>query len=340
MSTIYRVNGIFQYAYHENGKRRKKSLHTKDRGCAKLIQAKYDLELSQQGAGLATDKDLQEYFAWYKATHYIGLKPLHAVKEIRILKRFVEGTKAEKLSHLTGPRILEWLSSQKKIGPKTWNNLRGIIKTFLDPAVPNHLRVNPVSTVPIKKTPSHGVDFYTDDEYRAIEKAADSNPLRVMIAIARYSGLRIAEIIHLHAEDISFGDKPLIYVRNRPELDHTVKNYQERAVPLCLELKSILAPFKAKYGLLFPKSSKIHPERALNEALTKVGVKRKGRAWHLLRHTFASRAVQNGVSLVQIMRWMGHGDYKTTLRYSHLSPSYSAEIEKINLEPATNSATA
>ena len=340
MSTIYRVNNIFQYAYHENGKRKKRSLKTKDRGIAKLLQAKYDLELSRQGSGLSTDKDLKEYFTWYKATHYIGLKPLHAIKEIRILKRFVDGPNAEKLSHLTGQRLLEWLSSQKKIGPKTWNNIRGIIKTFLDPAVPNHLRVNPAHTVPIKKAPAHGVDFYTDSEYRSIDSAAGSNQLRVMIAIARYSGLRIAEILHLHAEDISFGEKSLIMVKNRPEMGHTVKNYQERAVPLCLELKSILGHLNVKEGLLFPKSSKIHPERALNEALTKAGVKRKGRAWHLLRHTFASRAAQNGVSLVQIMRWMGHGDYKTTLRYSHLSPAYSAEIEKINLEPATNSATA
>ena len=340
MSTIYRVNKIFQYAYHENGKRKKKSLKTKDRGIARLLKAKYDLELSQQGAGLATDKDLQEYFAGYKATHYVGLKPLSAVKEIRILKRFVEGVKADKLSHITGPRILEWISSQKKIGPKTWNNLRGIIKTFLDPAVPNHLRVNPISTVPIKKVPSHGVDFYSDSEYRSIYTAAGSNSLSVMISIARYAGLRIAEILHLHAEDISFGEKPLIMVKNRPELGHTVKNYQERAVPLCLELKAILGHLNVKKGPLFPKSSKLHPERALNEVLTKAGVKRKGRAWHLLRHTFASRAAQNGVSLVQIMRWMGHGDYKTTLRYSHLSPAYSAEIEKINLEPATNSATA
>lgn len=41
---------------------------------------------------------------------------------------------------------------------------------------------------------------------------------------------------------------------------------------------------------------------------------------HTLRHTCASRLVQGGMDLHRVMRWMGHKDIKTTLRYAHLAP--------------------
>ena len=42
---------------------------------------------------------------------------------------------------------------------------------------------------------------------------------------------------------------------------------------------------------------------------------------HSFRHTFASRLVQNGMSLYSVSRLLGHTDTKTTERYAHLAPS-------------------
>lgn len=41
---------------------------------------------------------------------------------------------------------------------------------------------------------------------------------------------------------------------------------------------------------------------------------------HTFRHTCASRLVQGGVDLYRVMKWMGHKDIQTTLRYAHLAP--------------------
>lgn len=41
---------------------------------------------------------------------------------------------------------------------------------------------------------------------------------------------------------------------------------------------------------------------------------------HMLRHTCATRLVQAGVPLPQVMKWMGHKNIQTTMRYSHLLP--------------------
>ena len=41
---------------------------------------------------------------------------------------------------------------------------------------------------------------------------------------------------------------------------------------------------------------------------------------HILRHTCASRLVQRGVGIYEVMQWLGHANINTTLRYAHLAP--------------------
>lgn len=50
---------------------------------------------------------------------------------------------------------------------------------------------------------------------------------------------------------------------------------------------------------------------------------------HVLRHTCASRLVQRGVDLKRVMVWLGHKDYKTTLRYAKLSPHHLQSAARI-----------
>jgi site-specific recombinase XerD len=39
---------------------------------------------------------------------------------------------------------------------------------------------------------------------------------------------------------------------------------------------------------------------------------------HTLRHTHASRLIQNGLSVYEVREVLGHTDIKTTMRYAHL----------------------
>jgi site-specific recombinase XerD len=39
---------------------------------------------------------------------------------------------------------------------------------------------------------------------------------------------------------------------------------------------------------------------------------------HTLRHTLASRLIQNGMSVYEVRDILGHSDIKTTMRYAHL----------------------
>jgi integrase len=340
MSTIFRRNKTFYYSYFKDGKRYLRSLKTKDRKTASILQSKFDVDLEQEFHRFKIDKCVSDYLDWYEKNHLAHLKPFTAKKDLMRIKNFLEETKVKKLSHITQDLIQEWLL-KKKIGPKTWNNIRGTIRTFISKAVPHYLGHNPADKISFRKVPQTHVDFYTDEEYLKIESAAEKyfgGRFKDMVVIARYTGLRLGEILHLEGKDIIWAPKPLVYVKNKPELSWTVKNYQVRAIPLSKEAVAKLGHLKKKTGLLFPstlgKAYKDLPEPHINRILETAGVKRPGRAWHLLRHTFASRAVQNGISLPLLRSWLGHSDFKTTLRYAHLAPEYSPEIEKINIGTA------
>jgi len=47
--------------------------------------------------------------------------------------------------------------------------------------------------------------------------------------------------------------------------------------------------------------------------------------WHDLRHTFASWAVQSGVTLHELMLLGGWSSYSMVLRYAHLAPDHLAQ---------------
>jgi site-specific recombinase XerD len=41
-------------------------------------------------------------------------------------------------------------------------------------------------------------------------------------------------------------------------------------------------------------------------------------SFHTLRHTLASRLIQNGLNIYEVKEILGHTDIKTTMRYAHL----------------------
>ena len=55
------------------------------------------------------------------------------------------------------------------------------------------------------------------------------------------------------------------------------------------------------------------------------------KAWHSLRHTFASHFVMAGGNILTLQKLLGHADLTMTLIYSHLAPDFMAsEVAKMS----------
>ncbi len=61
------------------------------------------------------------------------------------------------------------------------------------------------------------------------------------------------------------------------------------------------------------------------QALEHSGVRKVG-GIHVLRHCFASHALDDGHDVFEIKNWMGHSSLKTTGRYFHLVPGSTRKI--------------
>lgn len=59
-----------------------------------------------------------------------------------------------------------------------------------------------------------------------------------------------------------------------------------------------------------------YASQAIRKAIGRAGL--DGVTIHTLRHTHATRLVQNGLSVYEVKEVLGHSDVKTTMRYAHL----------------------
>lgn len=151
-----------------------------------------------------------------------------------------------------------------------------------------------------------------------------------MALLALDCGLRFGEISGLHWNDCDF-DNGVILIRDP-------KSSMNRFVFMTERVKCFLKNYEnKKNGLIFFDKNGGRIARVSNtfrriaDEMFNEGVNdpRLRVCFHTLRHTFASRLVQNGVSLFEVKELLGHSDFSMTQRYSHLSPEGLKKIVKI-----------
>jgi integrase len=98
-------------------------------------------------------------------------------------------------------------------------------------------------------------------------------------------------------------------------------------------LRSILV-FPTPRGEVYKNTH--HIEAALVRCAERAGIE-GGVTFQQLRHTFCSHVQMQDVPPIEVQKWMGHKDLRTTLRYSHTSASHEkASMARFSYEsPAT-----
>lgn len=162
--------------------------------------------------------------------------------------------------------------------------------------------------------------------------------LRPMIAVALHTGLRRGELFNLQWTDLSLtrgkGKTPMLTVQGR-----TAKSGKTRHIPLNEVAFDTLRDWKTQSSgseLVFPNNS---GERFDNISGTWARLLKEasisGLRFHDLRHSFASRLVQNGVKLPIVKDLLGHSSYKLTLRYAHIdAKDFSEAVARLVPAPS------
>lgn len=179
-------------------------------------------------------------------------------------------------------------------------------------------KIKPLTQSEIKELQSHIENLYHHLPYTL--KEAKQEQLKLIFALYYACGLRRSEGYRLTLDDIDF-ERKTVFVKQG-------KNYKDRIVPMNAGVYKALEHYiynfrhlqKLKHKRLF-----IHSTDKLNNSLqdlqavcTTESIKNKRLTLHILRHSIATHLLQNGMSIEQIGRFLGHSSLDSTQIYTHI----------------------
>ena len=187
---------------------------------------------------------------------------------------------------------------------------------------------NPAAEVPNPKRTERLPDRLDVEDVGAILEAPDpSTPAglrdRALLELLYGSGLRVAELVGLDLDDLSFADRTVRVLG---------KGKKERIVPFGRKASGALraylqatAPLRQKSGaealflnLRGGRLTDRSVRRVLDSAVSQAALAR-GVHPHVLRHSFATHLLEAGMDLRAIQELLGHERLSTTERYTQLS---------------------
>lgn len=183
----------------------------------------------------------------------------------------------------------------------------------------------------IKKNPMLKIKSLKVDKLRArrpltaeqLEKLRDECQTYKEKALVEFmvsSGCRLSEVIGIQVEQVNWHERSVV-VLGKGNKERTVYFSVRAKVMLQAYLEqrrggeALFASSRAPYGPM--------QDRAVQKILKALGERAaipQRVHPHILRHTFASNAINAGMDITIIQQLLGHSDPKTTLIYAELSP--------------------
>jgi len=197
------------------------------------------------------------------------------------------------------------------------------------------LEKNPCKGVKKQKESGGKERYLNNDELKRFLQALDDVEQSVSTYSVRFllfTGTRMSEALNLLWKNVD--------IENGNALLADTKGGKARTITLNDLAKQVLIAMKSfkTSGYVFPgKDANSHlasPRRAFEIVKEKAGI--GNLRIHDLRHSFASIAVNNGATLYEVQRLLGHASSTMTQRYAHLSDKavrdatdgVAAQIEK------------
>lgn len=158
-----------------------------------------------------------------------------------------------------------------------------------------------------------------------------NSPYALLFLLLRQTGLRISELINLPYNPIVTNDKNQAFLKVP-----LGKMNNERMLPLSQETLELISKIKKAYPIALNKCDKNrlmgfkgtissvrnHLDYHFSAFVEGITDQNKPITFHRLRHTYATSLLSGGVSIVSIMKLLGHRRIEMSLRYAKVTPSH------------------
>lgn len=261
--------------------------------------------------------------------YYLGAKKIDGLSE-RTLKNYKANlesfaAKVEKstakittddirgyIAYLDETRHLKETSLQTHI-----NTLRAFFGWL---TVEEKIKKNPMAKIKSLKLDKKGArQALTVEELERLRDACKTYREKALIEFLVSTGCRLSEVAQLRAADLNLADRS-VQVTGKGDKDRVVY-FSVRAR---LMIEEYMMQRKGGDGLFVSSKSPYEPlkpraiQRIVHSLSERAGL--EGRVHpHLLRHTFATHALNGGMDVTVIQRLLGHEDIATTQIYAELN---------------------
>ncbi|MBA4312667.1 MAG: hypothetical protein C0417_08555 [Chlorobiaceae bacterium] len=332
-----RSNGIYYLWYFDEGGRK----HKVSTGCnLKSDAVKFLRDFNENASyrkSRITLKTLKEFHSDYQ-TYSKSVHTLKTQQSIDSAFRELQRIVGDIMHNKIGIREIESFLAQKKAEASEWTARKyyiSLASAFETAKRWNYISINPFRKVQKPKTSEVQPVYLNKEDMTSLLGKVTDIQCKNLFLVAVLTGLRLGELLNLQWSDIDL-IKKVIYIKNRETF--STKNRKNRVAPINEQLLNVLILMKenASSEIVFHSKGKhLKPNwisKAFKGYVLKTGLNEKLH-FHSLRHTFASWLVQDGVSLYEVQKLLGHSNISVTQVYSHLQPeTLHSTVNKISLQ--------
>jgi site-specific recombinase XerD len=265
-----------------------------------------DDELVLRGMAYGTRKSygqhLRNYFDWLKQKQ---VAPEQATRE-KVRAYLVE------------------LASSGRVSAAYCRGARAAIIFLYETTLKQH---DKASDLPRMKRPAQLPVVMSREEVARLLKVTYDLKHKALLMVAYSAGLRVGEAVRLKVSEIDSKRMQVRVTAGKGAKDRYTL-LSETALTI---LREYFRAFKPKDWLFPGKVRGDHLAESSAERIFRASLKRAGIAkpatFHTLRHSFATHLLEDGVDMRYIQALLGHGNIRTTERYTHVSESALGRIK-------------